>query len=553
MNNEAFRALINKQRGSTSTGGGGEKSTKEIAREAVEAEIQRKRSRHGGTKRSQQRGGFNEGYGSDSGGSSDEDMGRHQQKKEKEVKDDNDEPEWKRRRREKKQQQQDGNEPQYRDRAKERRDGTNMDYQSLEGLTQSNEDDRRRQAELSQYLGGDIERTHLVKGLDKALASKVRREEMGQSNETEKDVGDLDQLFEDSYAQKKKKTALGSKDWTSSTPKTELGKSVAQYLLQKQKSTPTTTSSITTSQQVKTYPTIQKSIHSSILTYSLNGDTRQRKKAWEVPKMAIGSSHKNDIVQRKITPLNQHLIATISKKLGGGSSGIKETDTSKYITATNNSKQKEGADSAKAKLHQSGSSISSTTKDIKETNTSAIDKDKQRNLTVKDDDSDDDIFADVGNYVHQELKPKTSEGATSSEANDNGTQDVSTEDAPKKKSIFADLITETETVPQPRVQQQRLVQPSNQQQLPKKKNVIDRDIFGGKQDDATLPYQKRRGPQTSAMEGVSMNAYDGGYGEEHDVDFGGDEEYQKKKDEDKRKEAERLAEDGENDDDEEEG
>jgi len=216
MNNEAFRALINKQRGSTSSTTGGEKSTKEIAREAVEAEIQRKRSRHGGTKRSQQRGGFNEGYGSDSGGSSDEDTG-YQQKKEKEKAKEDDEPEWKRRRREKKQQQ-DGNEPQYRDRAKERRDGTNMDYQSLEGLTQSNEDDRRRQAELSQYLGGDIERTHLVKGLDKALASKVRREEMGQSTETEKDVGDLDQLFEDSCAQKKKKTVLGSKDWTSSTP-----------------------------------------------------------------------------------------------------------------------------------------------------------------------------------------------------------------------------------------------------------------------------------------------------------------------------------------------
>jgi len=543
MNNEAFRALINKQRGSTSSTTGGEKTTKEIAREAVEAEIQRKRSRHGGTKRSQQRGGFNEGYGSDSGGSSDEDIGRNQQKKEKDVKDDNDEPEWKRRRREKK--QQDGTEPQYRDRAKERRDGTNMDYKSLEGLTQSNEDDRRRQAELSQYLGGDIERTHLVKGLDKALASKVRREEMGQSTETEKDVGDLDQLFEDSYAQKKKKKVLGSKDYKLTTPQTELGKSVAQYLLQKQKST-----SISTSQQIKTNPTIQKSIHSSILTYSLNGDTRQRKKAWEVPKMAIGSSHKNDIAQRKITPLNQHLIATISKKLGGGSSGIKETDTSKYISATN-SKQDESVDSGKVKLHQSG--ISSTTKDIKETNTSAVDKDKQ-SLTVKDDDSDDDIFADVGNYVHQELKPKN-EAATSSEVKDISKQDVSTEDAPKKKSIFADLITETESVPQTRVQQQRLVQPSNQQQkqYSKNKNVIDRDIFGGQQDATSLPYQKRRGPQTSAMEGVSMNAYDGGYGEEHDVDFGGDEEYQKKKDEDKRKEAERLAEDGENDDDEEEG
>jgi hypothetical protein len=37
------------------------------------------------------------------------------------------------------------------------------------------ENDQRKQAESSQYLGGDIEHAHLVKGLDKALAEKVAK------------------------------------------------------------------------------------------------------------------------------------------------------------------------------------------------------------------------------------------------------------------------------------------------------------------------------------------------------------------------------------------
>ena len=162
MNNDAFRALINKQRQETTA----EKSTKEIAREAVENEFQKKRSRIGGGKRG--RGGFNQGYGSDSDGASSDDglLGNDDKKtklgRENDTKEEDDEPEWKRRRREKKLLQEGGNE--YRDRAKERREGRNVDYKSLEGMAaQSNEDDRRRQAELSKYLGGDISSTHLVR------------------------------------------------------------------------------------------------------------------------------------------------------------------------------------------------------------------------------------------------------------------------------------------------------------------------------------------------------------------------------------------------------
>ena len=228
MNNEAFRALVNKQR----------QTTKEIARAAVEDEFQKKRSRRGGGGgRRGGRGGFDQGYGSDSGDSSDEDVkGRGRdaadQNKQQQEGDDN-EPEWKRRRKEKR--SQDGSSSEYRDRAKERREGNNLDYASLQGLASSNnqhggggeEEDRRRQAELSKYLGGDEEHTHLVKGLDKALAEKVRREDMGQQGGGGGGSGDLDQLLEDAYTQKQQQSkSKSAKDWQTLKPKTELGKSV---------------------------------------------------------------------------------------------------------------------------------------------------------------------------------------------------------------------------------------------------------------------------------------------------------------------------------------
>ncbi|KAK2185184.1 hypothetical protein NP493_243g01063 [Ridgeia piscesae] len=79
----------------------------------------------------------------------------------------------------------------YRDRAKERRDGSNNDYDQPEIASTTadyravapdakageNYAERRKQAiQESKYLGGDMEHTHLVKGLDYALLEKVRAE-----------------------------------------------------------------------------------------------------------------------------------------------------------------------------------------------------------------------------------------------------------------------------------------------------------------------------------------------------------------------------------------
>ena len=75
---------------------------------------------------------------------------------------------------------------QYRDRAAERRKGINKDYADHDDLVSAYQNAaapvggdgaaaaRQQQIEESKFLGGDIEHTHLVKGLDYALLQKIR-------------------------------------------------------------------------------------------------------------------------------------------------------------------------------------------------------------------------------------------------------------------------------------------------------------------------------------------------------------------------------------------
>ncbi|KAL9181958.1 hypothetical protein ACHAXT_012301 [Thalassiosira profunda] len=525
MDNAAFRALVNERRPD------GGKSTKEIAREAVEDEFARKRKRGGGRRGG--RGGRDD-YGSDSGGSSDEDTdrkwGKDKQDAEKDEKEE--EPEWKRRRREKKAADGGG----YRDRAKERREGKGTDYAAIEGLASSGgveEEDRKRREELSKYLGGDEEHTHLVRGLDKALAEKVRREEMGGRGSQDRD---LDDMLEEAYAQNKGEKR--ERDWRSTKPKTELGKSVLGYLLQKDKEG-APQSQTAAAALVKGNPTIQKSIQRSVLTFSLSSDIRRRKDAWEAPRTSVRSfvGGEGEANSRRMAPLNHHMIATIAKKLDGGLSRQKER--SRYASVPKAS-EKNGKLSEK----QPGAASGNASKDAKATAAT------NGNATKEEDDSDDDIFADVGEYVPQ-APPKPAEPSSTAE---NGEHEESAgrtngeEKSKEKQSIFDNLLQEdvpVAPVPRPPVRQ---LQPQRNQPKQKNKKVIDRDIFGGGQDDQ-LPYQKRRGPQSAAMEGVSLNTYQGGYGEELDVDFGGFEEDRRKKKRDN--DGEKETGDGEEEDDEE--
>ncbi|ETV70458.1 hypothetical protein, variant [Aphanomyces astaci] len=59
----------------------------------------------------------------------------------------------------------------YRDRAAERRAGVNQDYEGLEDINTDEMD-----IETSKFLGGDMKHTHLVKGLDLALLAQLKRE-----------------------------------------------------------------------------------------------------------------------------------------------------------------------------------------------------------------------------------------------------------------------------------------------------------------------------------------------------------------------------------------
>ena len=576
MDNNAFRALVNSQRSS-------EKSTKEIAREAVENEFRQKKQLRGGNIC---RRGRVRDYDSDSGSDDDDEDVNKRSRGDDDKKNEDDtanEPEWKRRRKEK------GTTvaPEYRDRAKERREGKNSDYNEVAATNNDSiimqlrnddeyADDRKRQAELSKFLGGDEEHTHLVKGLDLALAQKVRRDEMaGGASSSLDDNKDLDQLLEDAYIQNKKSTISSKSNLNSSIAtiqsKSELGKSVQNYLLQQQQqrhNNPTTTSVTSLQSNIKINRTKQKSILKSHFTFSLESNIQKRKNAWDVPQLKIsalfGSDNNSGLhdesfeSRRGMTPLDCHLIATIKKKLddvnggkrkgvnGGVERGVENSDQKKQPCSSVD-KECDGKEQAHSKT-PAQSPLSSNKKDVNHDS---------------DSDSDDDIFVDVGAYV-----PPTAAAATASQTAAPATDDTNTAQsnddtstasttAPKKLSIFDNLINDVnnESQKQQPMQLQHRQQQNHETQMNPNNNVIDRDVFGGERKQDQQQQQqvtKRRGPQTAAMEGVSMTNYEGGYGEEMDTDFLNEEEDYRRKDDEDDEEGEKDGDDEGADDDDDE-
>lgn len=110
----------------------------------------------------------------------------------------------------------------YRDRARERRDGFNPDYQGTDinlkasgdyksvgptvEATNTAAEMRRRAIQESKFLGGDMEHTHLVKGLDFALLQKVR------SEITAQDITDEDPAKRGKHKPKSDKAKEGEED-----------------------------------------------------------------------------------------------------------------------------------------------------------------------------------------------------------------------------------------------------------------------------------------------------------------------------------------------------
>lgn len=363
MNNEEFRKLIKRsspdhthQKQQKSS-----KSTKEIAREIVEQEFQ---------ERSRKRG-RDEDYLSDDDDDYDDGDKQTYDRKEKNVKGANkksiaDDEELdstkiaknKKKDREKK--------PKYRDRAKERREGKSQ--QDPSDMIASHLDE-----EMTKYLGGDEEHTHLVKGLDKALADKVRREEIDKeivNHEDEQGDIDLDKIIDETVASAKRLPIKRMNELSSLNVvnnSTNLTSGMMSYLnrLESIKNKPEP-ALVRYGDGDKKSQAAQLLIR-TMFYFSLDANIGQRYKSWEIPKESTLSASEYDRIYQtrcpsSCTPVDSKLLQNIKTAF----SSMKRNERS--------SKHKEKSE---FKAEQKNSN------DFKKMDT----------------ESDDDIFGDIGEYI----------------------------------------------------------------------------------------------------------------------------------------------------------
>lgn len=147
----------------------------------------------------------------------------------------------------------------YRDRAEERRKGLGDEYKDNEALLSAykanaaaesgnvldgeSNDARKLEIEQSKFLGGDMEHTHLVKGLDYALLQKIRSEQAKRAVEPVADSGEGSSAAS-STAEKSKAAATAAATFAAAaasvqedTPltfRTKIGRGVYNTLFNKQ-------------------------------------------------------------------------------------------------------------------------------------------------------------------------------------------------------------------------------------------------------------------------------------------------------------------------------
>lgn len=454
MNNQAFRELVNKQRGSA-------KTSKQIAKQAVEEEFQelkRKRKLKGGD------GGFDGDFNmsDDENDGDDDDNNKNKNGKgDDKAEDDegkthpNKKGRWKKQRK-KNENGEDSSKNMYRDRAKERREGKNVDYQGTENISLPNgvidpnagEDgggafgnttNAQYKNDMTKFLGGDEEFTHLVKGLDKSLADKVRREEMlertkgddddeqqGDEYESTKLLNDedidLDEVMEEAKsAQSKMKkkndrvtkaeTIIGEKKSSSSSLVSSMAlyiQKVEEHEHDRKLSSSSTGVQFSKSGNGRTSSTAAKTIHRSKLTFSLQENHHNLQLyGWEIPKVSVISNSQyaamvgdsnninDDFISRAslCTPLDNNLILRIQSVLD--SVNMKSQEQTKkrqnsrsYISSSNSNKKKKKSKTEKQK-NDGGPATSIINNQLK---------------TQVEDDSDDDIYDDIGDYVPPTVK-----------------------------------------------------------------------------------------------------------------------------------------------------
>jgi hypothetical protein len=363
MNNDAFRELFKQ----------GGKSTKEIAREAVEDEFQRN------TKKRKKRGG-----GGDSSDEEDDDdkkqhkNKKHQHKKRSSSKKDDDDDD-------------DDATNNYRDRAQERREGK-VDEREFATT------DFQGSAEMSKYLGGDERHTHLVKGLDVTLAQKVKRE-MGKlidSHRTAVPVSKKKQQAEEKQQEEELKMVETKseatqliKDWSADhKPSSQLGQSMLIFLQQRLEAT------VKQPRKHLQVSSAGYALQRSSLTFSCVSHPGDVWRAWEVPEelTSMADNSNND----RETWWNVSLLDQVQEAF------------------TRNDKKMTQALSTRQKLSTS-------------TNGTGPSKREEGD----NDSSDDDIFADAGDYVPTTTKSNVT-AAT-------GTKSTGATTTATKTSLFSGL------------------------------------------------------------------------------------------------------------------
>jgi hypothetical protein len=301
MNNDAFQKLVRER--------ATEKSSKEIAREAVEQEFRQ----HNKGKRKRRRGaGGSSDEDDDDDDDSDVDDDQKQKKDEKQK-----QKELKEQQKQEQEQSKKGAGKKekavskYRDRAKERREGDNADYQDsqrlLAGVATAVEDGDDDDLEAkSKFLGGDEAHTHLVKGLDVTLAKQSGRTQ--NANTQSRKAGDVsDPVNAPSFAENK----TDAKELIATNPQlvSELGREMLDYLCNYHASTRDSSKAV-----VAVTPaglTVQR----STLTFSLQANLGDFVRSWEVPREQTYATASDGMAYTKASPLPSSLLDRIEKTL----------------------------------------------------------------------------------------------------------------------------------------------------------------------------------------------------------------------------------------------
>jgi IK cytokine len=296
MNNEEFRKLIKSSAGTSQKEEKG-KSTKEIVREVVEQEFRERRRRN-------KKRGRDEDYFSDDDDDDNEDDDRRTRDQKEQTskgnKSNNDETAAFKVKKDQ------TKKPKYRDRAKERREGKNQ----YSNMAVSHLDE-----EMTKYLGGDEEYTHLVRGLDIALAEKVKRDEQLKSSRITKqddNAIDLDKVIEETVSTNRQRTSCTVGSGSLEVHKlTNLSSGMISYLNNRLESIKDKSQS-RHHEGKKTRQAAQLLVRTT-LNFSLDANIYQRYKSWEIPKENTlpASEYERSFQSPHCTPVDSKLLERI--------------------------------------------------------------------------------------------------------------------------------------------------------------------------------------------------------------------------------------------------